>query len=158
MSIDYAFFDFREEHYSALYRAWLIIYKLSENRNKKLQLSIYKAQQIDHIVKSPKLFKNACQFLSGPHSANDIPESLYNSEVKSTGAFDKKEFLTKVMLLSEAGIVELIRDDEHFLIKCLTPPPTSELPTQVQLESQIVAIKGLINKSESVLNKIILGG
>lgn len=157
MSIDYTFFDLREERYSALYRAWLIADKLSENRKGKLQLSIYKAQQIDYIIKNPPLFKKACQFLSGPHSALNISEALYSSEINKSSTFNKKNFLIKIMQLSDAGIIQLNKENGQHLIKCLVRTPPSELATQLHLESQIIAIKGLVQKTESLINKIILG-
>lgn len=156
MSIDYVFFDYREEHYAALLRAWLIAEKLSKNRNGKLQLTVYKAQQIDHILKNPKLFRKACDFLSGSNPNRNICEALYSLNITGK-AFDKKEFLIKTMQLSQAGIVEIIKEDDQSLIRCLIPPPTSQLESQIHLESQIIAIKGLIQKSESVVDKIIMG-
>ena len=157
MSIDYTFFDLREEHYSALYRAWLIAHILSANRNGKLQLSIYKAQQIDYIVKNPQLFRRACQFLSGPQSALSISEALYSSEINKSQTFDKHNFLAKAMQLCGEGVIELVKENGFFFVKCLISPPAPEISAQIHLESQIVAIKGLAQKTELVVNKIILG-
>ncbi|TDK53840.1 hypothetical protein [Pseudomonas moraviensis] len=157
MSIDYTFFDLREERYSALYRVWLIAHILSANRNGKLQLSIYKAQQIDYIVKNPQLFKRACQFLSGAQSAVNISEALYNSEINKSKTFDKQDFLAKVMQLCSGGVIEIAKEDGVFFIKCLMSPPAPEISAQIHLESQIVAVKGLVQRAELVLNKIILG-
>ena len=157
MSIDYTFFDFREEHYSALYRTWLIAHILSANRNGKLQLSIYKAQQIDYIVKNPQLFRRACQFLSGPQSAINISEALYSSEVSKSQTFDKQNFLAKVLHLCGEGVIELVKEDGTFFVRCLISPPAPVISAQIHLESQIVAVKGLAQKTELFVNKIILG-
>lgn len=157
MIIDYTFFDLREERYSALYRAWLVTHLLSANRNGKLQLSIYKAQQIDYILKTPQLFKRACQFLSGAQSAVNVSEALYSFEINKSQTFDKQDFLGKLMQLCSGGVVEIVKEDGVFFVKCLMVPPASELSAQIHLESQIVAIKGLAQKTELVVNKIILG-
>ncbi|MNY50791.1 hypothetical protein D3C86_1863260 [compost metagenome] len=61
------------------------------------------------------------------------------------------------MQLSQAGIVEIVKEEGQSLIRCLIPPPTSQLESHIHLESQILAIKGLTQKSESVVDKIIMG-
>jgi hypothetical protein len=157
MSIDYTFFDLREEHYSALYRTWLIAHILSQNRNGKLQLSIYKAQQVDYIIKNPQLFRRACQFLSGPQSAMNVSEALYSFEINKSQTFDKQVFLAKVLRLQAERVVDLVKLEGAFFIKCIVSPPSPEMSAQIHLESQIVAIKGLAQKSELIVNKIILG-
>ncbi|MBH3391072.1 hypothetical protein I5S62_18365 [Pseudomonas putida] len=157
MSIDYVFFDFRDEHFSALYRAWLISHKLSANRNGKLQLSTYKAQQLDYIIKNPRAFKRACHFLSGAISSQNIPDTLYNIDGIFSKQFAKKDFLTKLLQLCRMGILELVKEDTQTLVKCLIPPPPSSTEFQSHLESQILSIKGLVTKSEPVVDQLILG-
>lgn len=157
MSIDYVFFDFRDEHYSALFRAWLIAHKLSANRNGKLQLSTYKAQQLDYIIKSPRAFKRACHFLSGSISSQNIPDTLYNIDNVLDKPFAKKDFLSKLLQLCSMGILELVREDTQTLVRCLIPPPQSSAEYHLHLESQILSIKGLVAKSEPVVDQLILG-
>ncbi|MGE4405332.1 hypothetical protein [Pseudomonas sp.] len=157
MSIDYVFFDFRDEHFSALFRAWLISHKLSANRNGKLQLSTYKAQQLDYIIKNPKAFKRACHFLSGSTASQNIPETLYNIDNIPDKPFAKKDFLIKLLQLCNMGILELVKEDAQTLVKCLIPPPPSSTEYQTHLESQILSIKGLLTKSEPVVEHLILG-
>lgn len=157
MSIDYVFFDFRDEHYSALFRAWLIAHKLSANRNGKLQLSTYKAQQLDYIIKSPKAFKKACHFLSGSTSSQNIPDTLYSTDNILDKQFTKKDFLTKLLQLCSLGILELVKEDTQTLIRCLITPPRSSTEHHLHLESQILSIKGLVTKSEAIVDQLILG-
>lgn len=158
MSIDYAFFDFREEHFSALFRAWLISHLLSANRNGKLQLSTQKAQQIDLIIKSPGIFKKACHFLSGVQASQNIPDTLYSSTSSALEKpLAKKEFSTRIFQLCNIGILELVKEDTQILIKCLVAPPQASTESQTHLESQILSIKGLVTKSESVVEQLILG-
>lgn len=157
MSLDYAFFDYRDEHYSALFRLWLIIDKLNKNRNEKLQLSLYKAQQIDQIIKHPALFKKTSELLSGSNQSRHIGEALYSLSSNQGFGAEKKEFMGKIMQLVRSEIIELIKEGDQWLLKCLVPPPPSQCDSHVHIESQIIAIKGIVSKSESIVDSLILG-
>lgn len=157
MSIDYMFFDFRDEHYTCLLRIWAIADKLDRNSKERHVLSLNKAQLIDLIIKNPSLFRSTCEFLSGQGTARVVDDILYSTHVDRSHRERQKDFLSKVLLLEAKGIVKLFREEDDYYLKCLQPLPISDDESLTHLKSQLIAIKKILSKSDAIIEKIILG-
>lgn len=157
MSIDYMFFDFREEHHTSIFRIWAIAEAMDRNTKGKNILTLSKAQLIDLIVKNPSLFRRTCELVSGKGTAKSIGDILYSTHVDRSHRARQKDFLTKVLILQAAGAIELVRDQTEYFLKCVQPLPVSDHESVVHLKSQLIAIKSVLGKSDAVIEKMILG-
>lgn len=157
MSIDYMFFDFRDEHYTCLFRIWAIAETLHTNSKGRHVLTLNKAQLIDLIIKNPSLFRTTCEFLSGKGTARVVGDVLYNTNIDRSHRESQKDFLTKVLRLEAEGIIELSREEDGYYLKCLKPLPVSDDESLTHLKSQLVAIKNVLSKSDAIIEKMILG-
>jgi hypothetical protein len=157
MSIDYMFFDFREEQYTSMFRIWAIAEVLACNSKGRSVLTLNKAQLVDLIVKNPSLFRRACEFLSGKGTARTVGDVLYSTHVDRSHRVRQKDFLTKVLFLQEDGVVELVRKEEDYYLRCIQPLPVSDDESLVHLKSQLLAIKSILGKSDAIIEKMILG-
>lgn len=157
MSIDYMFFDYREEQYTSVFRIWAIAETLDRNSKGRNVLTLNKALLIDFIVKNPSLFRRTCEFLSGKGTARMVGDVLYSTHVDKSHRTRQKDFLAKILLLQKDGVVNFFREEEDYYLQCLQPLPISENESLIHLKSQLVAIKGILSKSDAVIEKMILG-
>jgi hypothetical protein len=157
MSIDYMFFDFREEHYTSIFRIWVITEALGYNSKGRSVLTLNKAQLIDLIVKNPSLFRRTCEFLSGKGTARTVGDVLYSTHIERSHRARQKDFLTKVLLLQAKGAIEFVREEDNYYLRCLQPLPVSDDESLAHLKSQLIAIKSVLSKSDAIIEKMILG-
>jgi hypothetical protein len=149
------FFDFREERHAGLFRAWILISLLDKNKNNDCVLTIEKAAIIDFILKNPSLLSKAQTYL-GKHSSS-VGDILYNTNLQHGNAYKHKSFLATTLLLEHMGLVSLQKTGIEYFVRCETTPPDITDELYLELKSQILAIKGLVPKSISILTKHILG-
>lgn len=151
------FTDFREELYVSLFRRWLVVDQLGQNKNGDCVLTIQKGALFDYLLKNPKDMHSFLVSFNRLNENTPYADILYSNDAEYGSYQDVTEFLHSMLMLQAEGYVDIIVDGSE----CLVAPRERLLEINTDLvedwKLSLSLLKPLVGKSLNILQKNSLG-